>query len=111
MTGNVSGQWAHQDVGITSNAAEPMYVALANRNGAPVVVAHADPAAATIDVWTEWRIPLQAFGDQGINLSDVDTIAIGLGSKAGIAGPGGSGTIFVDDIRLYPPAPAPEPQP
>ena len=99
MTGNVSGQWAHQDIGITSNAAEPMYVALTNKNGAPAVVAHEDPAAATIDVWTEWRIPLQAFTDQGINLTNVDKIAIGLGSKGGAA-VGGSGTIYIDDIRL-----------
>ena len=99
MTGNVSGQWAHQDIGITSNAAEPMYVALSNQNGAPAVVANEDPAAATIDVWTEWRIPLQAFTDQGINLTNVDKIAIGLGSKGGAA-VGGSGTIYIDDIRL-----------
>ena len=100
-TGNVSGQWAHQDVGIASNAAEPMYVALSNANGASAVVAHEDPGAATIDIWTEWRIPLRAFADQGVNLADVDSIAIGLGSKAGAAASGGSGTLYIDDIRLY----------
>jgi hypothetical protein len=103
-TGNVSGQWMHQDVGINSNAAEPMYVALSNANGASAVVAHDDPAAATMDTWSEWLIPLQAFADQGVNLADVDKIAIGLGTKAGIAASGGSGTMYFDDIRLYPPA-------
>jgi hypothetical protein len=102
-TGNVSGQWAHQDIGITSNAAEPLYVAISNAGGSPAVVTHDDPAAATIDAWTRWRVPLQAFADQGINLSDVDTIAIGLGSKSGIASSGGSGTVYIDDIRLYRP--------
>ena len=101
-TGNVSGQWSHQDVGITSNAAEPMYVALSNSTGAPAVAAHEDPAAVTIDIWTEWRIPLQAFADQGVNLADVDSIAIGLGTKSGAAASGGSGTIYIDDIRLNP---------
>jgi len=100
-TGNVSGQWAHQDIGITSNAAEPLYVELANANGASGVVAHEDPAAATIDDWTEWRIPLQAFADQGIDLADVDSIAIGLGSKADVVTSGGSGMMYFDDIRLY----------
>jgi hypothetical protein len=100
ITGNVSGQWMNQDIGITSNAAEPMYVAISNSSGAPAVVANEDSAAATIDIWTEWRIPLQTFADQGINLSDVDGIAIGLGSKAGVASSGGSGTIYLDDIRL-----------
>ena len=102
MIGNVSGQWVHQDVGITSNAAEPMYVALSNADGASAVVANDDPTACTMNIWTEWVIPLQAFADQGINLTDVDKIAIGLGSKGGAAS-GGTGTVYIDDIRLYRP--------
>ncbi|MBN2313221.1 MAG: hypothetical protein JXM79_04785, partial [Sedimentisphaerales bacterium] len=100
-TGNVSGQWSNQDIGITSNATEPMYVALSNAAGAPAIVTHDDPAAATIDVWTEWVVPLQAFADQGINLTNVDQIAIGLGAKGNAAAAGGSGTMFFDDIGLY----------
>jgi len=101
-TGNVTGQWQAQDIGIESNAAEPLYVSVANSSGAPVIVAHDDPAAATIDIWTEWVIPLQTFADQGINLTNVDQIAIGLGDKGGAAA-GGSGTMYIDDIRLYRP--------
>jgi len=104
-TGNVSGQWAHQDIGITSNAAEPLYVAVSNTSGAPAVATNDDPAAAQIDDWTEWRIPLQTFADQGINQVNVDKIAIGLGSKSGMASAGGSGTMYIDDIRLYRAAP------
>jgi hypothetical protein len=103
MTGSVSGQWVHQDVGITGNAAEPLYVALSNANGTSAVVAHDDPAAATIDDWTEWRILLQAFADQGVNLADVDKIAIGLGSKSSMASAGGSGMMYIDDIQLEQP--------
>ena len=109
ITGSVSGQWMHQDVGINSNAAEPMYVALSNANGTPAIVAHDDPAAATMDAWTQWMIPLQAFADQGVNLTNVDTMAIGLGTTASVAAPGGSGTMYFDDIRLYPPASEPQP--
>ena len=101
ITGTVGEQWANQDVGIVSNAAEPLYVAVSNNAGSPGVVVHEDPAAATIDTWTEWVIPLQAFADQGINLSNVDRIAIGLGTKGNSTTPGGSGKIFFDDIRLY----------
>jgi hypothetical protein len=101
MTGNVTGQWAHQDIGVSSNAAEPLYVALSNASGSPAIVAHDDPAAATIDTWTEWIVPLQAFADQGINLTNVDKIAIGLGDKGNAAAAGGSGTMFFDDIGLY----------
>ena len=100
-TGSVGAQWASQDIGIASNAPEPLYVALSNSTGAPAVVYHDDPAAATIDIWTEWVIPLQAFADQGINLSDVDRIAIGLGTQGNMTIPGGSGKMFFDDIRLY----------
>jgi hypothetical protein len=37
----------------------------------------------------------------------VDKVAIGLGSKSGMAVTGGSGTVYIDDIRLY----RAEPQP
>ena len=88
-------------VGSTANAADPLYVAIANSSGAPAVVAHEDPSAAQVNNWTQLTIPLQAFTDQGINLGNVDKIMIGLGSKGGAA-VGGSGTMFIDDIRLSP---------
>jgi hypothetical protein len=107
-TGTVSGQWAHQDIGILSNDSEPLYIAVSNSAGNPAVVVHDDPAAAQIDTWTEWVIPLQVFADQGINLSNVDRIAIGLGTKGNMTVPGGSGKMFFDNIRLYRPREAAE---
>jgi hypothetical protein len=101
--GNVSGQWVHQDIGILSNDAEPLYVAVSNSAGEPAAVVHDDPAAANIDTWTEWVIPLQAIADQGIVLTDVDSIAIGLGTQGNMTTPGGSGKMYIDDIRLYQP--------
>jgi len=86
-------------VGGSANAGDPMYVAVANSSGAPAVVANDDPAAAQVNNWTEWIVPLQAFADQGINLGNVDKIMIGLGSNGGAA-VGGSGTMYIDDIRL-----------
>jgi len=108
ITGTAGPQWANQDVGIASNAAEPLYVAVSNSTGTPAVVVHDNPAAATIDTWTEWIIPLQAFADQGINLANVDRIAIGLGTKGNMTVPGGSGKMYFDDIRLYRPREAAE---
>jgi len=101
ITGTVGQQWVNQDIGIDSNAAEPLYVAVSNSAGMPAVVVHDDPAAATIDTWTEWVIPLSAFADQGIVLTNVDRIAIGLGTKGNTTIPGGSGKMYIDDIRLY----------
>jgi len=75
-------------------------VAVSNSAGNPVVVVHDDPAAAQINTWTEWVIPLQTFADQGIVLTDVDRIAIGLGTKGNMTIPGGSGKMYFDDIRI-----------
>ena len=86
--------------GGSDNALEPLYVAVSSTAGAPAVVVHEDTSAAHIDTWTEWIVPLQAFADQGITLTNVDKMAIGLGSKGGAAA-GGSGTMYIDDIRLY----------
>jgi hypothetical protein len=103
ITGTVNGQWTNQDIGIESNSPEPLYVAVSNTTGNPAVIVHDDANASTIDVWTEWIIPLQAFADQGIILTNVDKVAIGLGTRGNMAVPGGSGKMYVDDIRLYRP--------
>jgi len=96
----VDPQWTDQDVGIQSNHAEPMYVAVSNSTGAPAVVYHDNPNAVQIDAWTAWAIPLQTFADQGVNLTDIDSIAIGLGTPGDTTKAGGSGTMYFDDIRL-----------
>jgi len=90
--------------GDSANAAETLYVAL---NGS-AVVNHDNPNAAQITTWTEWTIDLQLFADQGVNLANVNTIALGLGNRNNPLA-GGSGTMYFDDIRLYPPPPEPAP--
>jgi len=105
--GTVSPQWANQDIGIISNAAEPLYVAVSNAAGQPAVVVHTNPNAATTTTWTEWVIPLSAFADKGINLKNVDRLAIGLGTRGNMTAPGGSGKMYFDDIRLYRPRTTP----
>ena len=89
--------------GDSANAAEPLYVAVSNAAGAPAIVANDDPLVAQTGNWTHWVVLLQTFADQGINLTNVDKIVIGLGSKSGMASAGGSGVLYVDDIRLYRP--------
>ena len=87
--------------GNIANAADPLYVSIANSAGSPAVAAHEDPDAAIMNTWTQWVIPLQTFADLGINLTNIDKLMIGLGSKSGMTAPGGSGTMYIDDIRLY----------
>ncbi len=86
--------------GDSTNAAEPLYTSISNTAGSPMVVPYDDPSAATVRSWVQWRIPLQRFADQGINLANVDKLTIGLGSKGGAA-VGGTGTMYIDDLRLY----------
>ena len=90
--------------GKPDNDAEPLYVAVSNPDGigigALAIVVHDDPAAAQVEVWTQWVIPLQTLADQGIVLTDVDRIAIGLGTRGNLTTPGGAGKMYYDDIRL-----------
>jgi hypothetical protein len=98
--------WTDEVIGTTmiSNASERMYVAIANSTGTPALVYHDDPNAAQIDVWTPWNIDLKAFSDQGVNLTNINSIAIGFGNKSNPRA-GGSGKMYFDDIRLYRSAP------
>jgi len=99
-TGSVTGQWTNQDIGISSNDAEPLYVAVSNNAGQSAVVVHDNLNAAQIEVWTKWVISLQDLADQGVILTDVDRIALGLGTRGNATVPGGSGKMIFDDIRL-----------
>jgi hypothetical protein len=87
--------------GDSANAAETLYVVL---NGSAVVT-HDNPDAAQETTWTEWTIDLQTFG---VNLANVNTIGLGLGDRNNPQA-GGSGVMYFDDIRLYPPPQEPAP--
>jgi hypothetical protein len=86
--------------GEADNDAEPLYVAVSNSAGAPAVMVHDDAAAAQVEIWTKWVISLQAIADQGIDLTNVDKIAIGQGVRGNLTTPGGAGKMYFDDIRL-----------
>ncbi len=84
--------------GSSSNAAEQMYVVLNDS----AVVTNDNPDAALTTSWTAWNIDLQAFADQGISLSNVSSITLGLGNRNNPV-VGGAGMMYFDDIRLYAP--------
>jgi hypothetical protein len=98
--GTVTGEWASEDIGIITNEAEPLYVAVANDDGDPVVVYHEDTDATLIPEWTEFVIPLQHFADAGIDLTNVGSIAVGIGTRDDAAANSGMGVVYIDDIRL-----------
>lgn len=88
--------------GASGNAAEPFYMIVANASGTAVLMTITDPSVSQVTTWTEWVIPLQTIADLGVDLTNVDKIAIGLGTKADPTATGGTGTMYIDDIRLYP---------
>jgi hypothetical protein len=94
----VAPEWTAQDIGLSTNEVEPMYIAL---NGNAIVF-NEDPNAVLTDQWTEWKIPLQNFADRGVNLTNINSLSIGIGIRDS-SQPGGEGTVYIDDIRLYRP--------
>jgi len=87
--------------GRLDNDAQPLYVSVANSGSAPVMAVHNDANVAQNGSWMKWVIQLQTLADQGLDLADVDTITIGLGTKDTMTTSGGSGTVYFDDIALY----------
>ena len=86
------------------NSIEPMWVQLtdASNNTAKVLYGkYADEDVKDVNEasWHEWLISLADF--TGVNMSNVKSIAIGIGNETGPAG--GLGTLYFDDIRLYTP--------
>jgi len=79
--------------GNSSNAADRMFVAL----NSTATAYHDEPAATRLPGWNEWVIDLAAFG---VDLTDVNSITIGVGTKNAPAPAGGAGTMYFDDIRL-----------
>jgi len=96
ISGTVTGDWQSQDIGIESNIAEPMYIVLQDSASHSATVNHPNPAATTISTWTEWNIPLTDF--TGVNLQSITKMSIGVGDRE----TKGAGTLYIDDIRLYP---------
>jgi hypothetical protein len=91
----IKGNW--------DNSAERMYVAL---NGTAVAY-HDNPNVTRITRWTEWVIDLNDFADQGVDLTNVNTITIGFGTKNSPAADG-SGKMYFDDIHIHNRAVRPE---
>ena len=100
--------WTEEGVGVLSlwfygdrwNDTEPMFVAIANATSDAAVVYHSNPDAVLIDDWTEWRIDLQEFSDQGVDLTNVNSITIGFGNRNNPVA-GGRGQMWFDDFRLH----------
>jgi len=79
--------------GGSGNAADRIFVALGDD-----VVYHDDVSATQKAGWDQWVIDLTEFA--GVDLTNVNTITIGIGTKGSPVADGGTGTMYFDDIRL-----------
>jgi len=86
--------------GALANAAEQLYVALEDNAGHVKVVSYPDVEAVQKAAWQEWNIELTQFSGAGVNLKAIKKMYIGLGNRTSPKA-GGTGTIYIDDIRVY----------
>jgi hypothetical protein len=102
-SGAVSGAWQGAIISAPRhNAPQSLYVAVEDSGGKSAMVT--DPDLVNSADWTEWKIALSSFG--GVNLARVGKLYIGVGDRDNPT-PDGAGMIFVDDIRVTMPEPAP----
>jgi hypothetical protein len=104
IAGAVTGDWQMAEIGAVQpmgNSAESMYVRVEDATGQSATVVSADEAITARPSWQQWRIPYGSLA--GVNLSRVQKVFIGVGSKTTPTA-GGKGTVYVDDVGYGRPA-------
>ncbi|MBP7051569.1 MAG: hypothetical protein KBE65_11185 [Phycisphaerae bacterium] len=87
-------------VGVAANTADTLYIAIEDSAAKIAVKTYSDSAALLSTIWTEWRIPLSDFA--GVDPTKVKKVYIGVGNRTTPAA-GGTGVIYIDDIRVVKP--------
>lgn len=82
------------------NESGPLYVVLEDSLGHTATVTHASVDAVKSITWLEWKIPLSGFST--VDPTKIEKMSIGVGAR-GATTAGGTGTLYVDDIRLIKP--------
>jgi hypothetical protein len=100
-TGGVSGQWQGAIINSPKyNSPQDFYVLLQDSLGKSKAVSNA--AAVNSGDWLDVQIPLSQF--TGVNAGKIKKMIIGVGNQASPAADG-SGSLFIDDIRVIKPTP------
>jgi len=85
--------------GEAENSPEPLYVGIEDSAGQIAVVAHPDAEAVLASEWQKWQIALADLQAAGVDVAAVQKMVIGVGDRQNPQ-PGGTGRIYIDDIRL-----------
>jgi len=85
-----------------NNSPAQIYVALEDATANSAIVTYDNTNELVQQSWQVWNIALKDFYDKGVDLTNLKKFIIGFSSR------GGSGAVYIDDIRLYPPRCLPE---
>jgi hypothetical protein len=88
--------------GLEDNSAEPLYTGVIDAAGTEAIVVHSDGAVVQVEEWQEWAVPLSEFVAAGVDVTQISSMLIVIGDKSAPVS-GFTGTIYVDDVRLYRP--------
>jgi hypothetical protein len=102
-TGQVTGGWQAAPIGYYSqtlnNAPPSLYVRIEDSTGNYASVVHPDADVVLATEWHKWHTPLADARAAGVDMAAVKKMVIGVGDRKNPQ-PGGTGRIYIDDIRL-----------
>jgi hypothetical protein len=80
-----------------------MYIGVEDTAGHQYFINNSDPDAQLNPAWQQWNIALSQFSSHGVDLLHVRYLYLGFGQHCNLYGPaGGTGTVWFEDVRLYP---------
>ena len=85
--------------GDPNNGRDSLYVAIEDSAAQIAVVTHPDADAVLATEWQKWHIALAGVRAMGVDVTAVKKMVIGVGDRDNPQ-PGGTGRIYIDDIRL-----------
>jgi len=90
-------------IGEHENMEHLMYLELEDASGQSFKAEHPYTYACQSDIWRQWTVALEQFGNGGINLGSIKKITIGLGDGTSSAQEGEDiDHIYIDQIKLCP---------
>jgi hypothetical protein len=102
-TGDVTREWQLAAIGgagpQTGNVPQNLYVRIEDGAGKHASVVHPDAEAVLASEWQTWHIALADVRAAGVDVAAVRKMVIGVGDRKNPRS-GGTGRIYIDDIRL-----------
>jgi internalin A len=85
--------------GTSDNGPGQLYLSIEDDAGQVAVITNPDPDAVLAEQWQQWSIPLTDLVTNGIDVTAIRKVQIGIGDPDNPP-PGGIGIIYIDDIRV-----------